>query len=246
MSEPSAPAPAIRQPAAPSMARRLWTAVAKRIGEIAIVTAGILLAFALDAWWDSRATAEHEQIHLRALASDMRQNVAALDTLVSMEERITENSQALLSIAARLPTEPTQAVRPLIEQVFNSSRYEPVLGAYEALINSGGLTLIRDEKLRAGLAEFAASVRGQYAEHWSDEHYFTFAREYGGRMLLNAQGTDALRSEGEFRRMLAEPRFVEHVAMRYYSERDMTRKYRALLGKAQALLEQLRAQVDAD
>jgi hypothetical protein len=221
--------------------------VAKRLGEIAIVTAGILLAFALDAWWDSRATAEHEQIHLRALASDMQQNVAALDTLVTMEEKIIANSQALLSIAPRLRTEPVRAVRPLVEQVFNSSRYEPVTGAYEALINSGGLTLIRDEKLRAALADFAASVRGQYAEHWSEQHYLSFSRDYGGRMLLiTVQRADALTAEKEYRQMLGERRFQEHLAMRYYSERDMLRKYRALFGKAQALLVQLRAQVDAD
>lgn len=230
----------------PTWARRVWRGVARRLGEIAIVTAGILLAFALDAWWDNRATAEHEQVHLRALASDMQQNVGALDILVSMEERITANSQALLNIAPRMRTQPTRAVRPLIEQVFNSSRYEPVMGAYEALINSGGLTLIRDEKLRAGLAEFAASVRGQYAEHWSEEHYLAFAREYGGRMLLAAQQPEELKAEQEFRRMLGEPRFVEHLAMRYYSERDLTRKYRALLGKAQTLLAQLREQIDAD
>jgi hypothetical protein len=221
--------------------------VAQRLGEIAIVTAGILLAFALDAWWDSRATAEHEQIHLRALASDMQQNVAALDKLVSMEELIIANSEALLRLVPRLGTEPVRPVRPLVEQVFNSSRYEPVTGAYEALINSGGLTLIRDEKLRAALADFAASVRGQYAEHWSEEHYFAFSREYGGRMLLlSVQGADALAAEQEYRRMLGERRFQEHLAMRYYSERDMTRKYRALLGKAQALLVQLRAQTDPD
>jgi hypothetical protein len=244
--EPVELAPPPAPPPPPSFARRLWTGVAKRMGEIAIVTAGILLAFTLDAWWDNRATAEHEQVHLRALVSDMQQNVAALTSLIEMEEKITANSQELLRLSRVQRTNSSPPVMPLVQQVFNSRRYEPVMGAYEALVNSGGLTMIRAEPLRAALAEFAASVRGQYAENWSDQHYFEFAREFGGRMLLlHSQAADRAASEREYERMLSEPKFLEHLAMRYYSERDMNRKYQTLLKQAEELLVQLRAQVRA-
>ena len=96
------------------------------------------------------------------------------------------------------------------------------MGAHEALVNSGRLTLIRQEALRAALAEFAAKVGGQYTESWSEEHYFAFAREFAG---------------------LRDRRFQEHLALRYYSERDVANKYRGLLQKAEAVLAQVRAQV---
>ena len=95
--------PTIVPPAPPpprrSRARRLWSVVARRLGEIAIVTAGILIAFALDAWWDNRVTAEQEQVHLRALVSDLQRHVTELKCLIEMEETIVSNSQELLRLA---------------------------------------------------------------------------------------------------------------------------------------------------
>lgn len=129
--------------------------------------------------------------------------------------------------------------------VFNSGRYEPVMGAYEALVNSGGLTLIRDESLRAALAEYAARIRGRYEESWSDEHYFSFARQFAGRIiLLSTQNPgDADSSKRAYEDMLRDRKFQEHLAMRYYSERDMANKYRGLLQQTEKVLAQLRTQI---
>jgi hypothetical protein len=223
---------------------RRWRRFARTLGEIAIVTAGILIAFALDAWWDNRVTAEREQIHLRALVSDFEQNVAALRELARMEEDVMSGSRELLKLA-RAPEPPaTASLMALMNRVFNSRRYEPVMGAYEALVNSGGLMLIRDESLRAALAEFAARVEGEYAERWSDEHYFAFARDFGASYLLHTwEGKPSAADERAFEDMLRSPRFQEHLAMRYYSERDMVREYRALLERAESVLKQLREQL---
>lgn len=222
-----------------------WKVVARWLGEIAVVTVGILIAFALDAWWDNRATAEQEQVHLRALASDLQQNIAALQELLEKEESVMSSCQGLLKLTRAEQAPPAASLEELFSSVFNSGRYEPVMGAYEALVNSGGLTLIRDESLRAALAEFAAKVQGQYAETWSNEHYFSFTREFGGRyLLLHAQSTAADARERAYEAMLRDPRFQEHLATRYYSERDMANKYRGLLKQAEELLAQLREQVD--
>jgi hypothetical protein len=212
------------------VARPRWKRLAGALGEIAIVTAGILIAFALDAWWDNRVTAEREQIHLRALASDFQQNVELLRRLIKTEDDIMSGSRALLELArAEQPVE-KPALVGLMRRVFNSGRYQPVMGAYEALVNSGGLMLIRDESLRAALAEFAARVDGKYTETWSNEHYFAFARR--GKA-----------DERVLEEMLRNPRFHEQLAMRFYSERDLGREYRALLEQAENVLTQLREQL---
>ena len=226
-------------------ARRPWMAVARPLGEIAIVTVGILIAFALEAWWDGREKAAQEQVHLRALASDLQQNIAALKTLIGNEEVVMAGSEELLERARAQQPGQTAPLEELFNQVFNSARFEPVMGAYEALVNSGGLTLIRDETLRASLAEFAAKVGGQYAESWSAEHYFAFAREFAGRfLLLHKQNTAADARERAYEEMLRDPGFQEHLALRYYSERDVANKYRGLLQQAEAVLAQVRAQVE--
>jgi hypothetical protein len=218
--------------------------VARRLGEVAIVTVGILIAFALDAWWDRHNTAEQEQVHLRALANDLQRNVASLEKLIAMEDRIVASSEKLAHLARSGGGDVALAVE-LMNQVFNSGRYEPVMGAYEALVNSGGLMLIHDEDLRAALAAFAAEVRGQYAESWTDQHYFAFARDYAGRIsLMHLQKADDAERQRQVAAMLAEPKFLEHLALRYYGERDISQKYRDLLAQAQSLLAKVRVEID--
>jgi hypothetical protein len=230
-----------------SRAGERWKSALRPLGEIAVVTVGILIAFALEAWWDNRATAAQEQVHLRALASDLEQNIAALKTQIATEEKIMAGSGELLRRGRREAARSADSLDDLFSMVFNSIRYEPVLGAYEALVNSGGLTLIRDEALRAALAGYAATIRGRYHESWSDEHYFAFAREFAGRYMLiktEAGDGDALRQGYE--KMLRDDRFREHLILRYFSERDMAAKYRGLLEQAEKLQAQLRAQIEAN
>lgn len=210
------------------------------------MAAGILIAFALDAAWDNRVTANREQVHLRALASDFEQNVTELRALIRIEEDVMSSSQELLKLARAPQTESTTSLMELMSGIFNSSRYEPVMGAYEALVNSGGLMLIRDESLRAALAEFAALVGGEYAESWSNEHYFAFVREFGAPFMLYIwEGEQGAADERVLSEMLNDPRFQQHLVVRYYGERDVARKYRDLLEQSEGLLAQLRAELGA-
>ncbi|MGH7469812.1 MAG: hypothetical protein ACRENP_17830 [Longimicrobiales bacterium] len=94
----------------------------------------ILLAFALDAWWDQRAEARTVTAHLHALRSDFQQNVTRLQSFIS-------------SVAQRA----------------------------------------------------------------------------GADVRFNRQ-------------LLADPKFREHVALRYFAERDVANAYRGLLEKAERVL----------
>src|SRR5262245_10867300 len=139
-----------------------------------VVMASILLAFSLDAWWSQRAADRAEAAHLRALRSDFQQNVSRLRDFVALEEGVMDASRRLLRVAsaADLPAS-EDSVNNLLGRVFNSGRFEPVLGAYAAVVSSGGLAQLRDDGLRLALADFASFVEGgRYSEHYSDELYF--------------------------------------------------------------------------
>lgn len=213
------------------------------LGEIGIVTIGILIAFALDAWWDNRSMARQEQVHLRALASDFQQNVDSLKKLLTLEQDVASSSQQLLLRAQGRAPDSSESVSQLVSNVFSSARYRPVMGAYEALVNSAGLTLIQDDSLRAALAQFAARVNDQYAERWSNDLYFAFAREFGGQIALGFQHEAAADREREFQQLLKDPRFQAHVAMRHVGELDLVREYEDLLEQAEGVLTQVRAQI---
>lgn len=135
----------------------VWWAV----GEISIVVAGVLIAFALNAWWVERDTLRAEQVHLRSLVTDFEQNVGSLQALLQRQERVERACVDLLRLARTKPVASSDSVRPLLGQVFSSVRFEPVMGAYDALLNSAGLTLIRDDDLRSSLAAFAARMNGR-------------------------------------------------------------------------------------
>ena len=228
-----------KQPARRLPAKLLWA-----LGEIGIVTVGILIAFSLDQWWDNRSLARREQAHLRALASDFQQNVDSLKKLIVLEQQVSASSHELLLRSQSRQPSSSESLSKLFARVFNSGRYEPVMGAYEALVNSAGLTLIQDDSLRAALAQFSARVNDRYAERWSNELYFTFAREFGGRIVLAFETTSDADREREFQELLHDPRFQGHIALRYSGERDMAREYDGLLQQAEAVLSQVHKQID--
>jgi hypothetical protein len=210
-----------------------------------VVVASILVAFALDAWWSQRAEERTETMHLRALRSDFEQNVARLEELIQSEVRIADASRRLLRVATS-PTarSPEDSVRNLLGQVFNSARFAPVMGAYEAVVSSGGLAQLRDDSLRLALADFASLLEGRYPERFSDEVYFDFVRSYTGQLgftdaVIASDSNDAERATvlGESRsQLLRDPKFREHLALRYLAERDVAGAYRGLLEKANGVL----------
>ena len=224
---------------------RLQTRTLTRILiEIGVVTGGILIAFALDAWWDNRAQARQEQAHLRALASDFRENIERLKALIEHEEAVVSNSQSLLKLAQSPGPHSTESIHKLLGQVFSSQRFDPVLGAYEALVNSAGLTLISDETLRSALANFAAQVDARYFEQFSDQQYFVFAREFAGRLRFFEDAVSVRQPEGAYEDLIRDPKFQDYLAMRYYAEFGVAQKYRELLQHAEGVLAKIQAQLN--
>lgn len=212
-----------------------WVAYAIR--ETAIVTLGILLAFALNAWWEDHKESRDEERHLRALASDFARNEAELKSIIEFEEGISSASIELL----QLDNPRAEEVRAGFGKVFNSRRFEPVMGAYEALINSAGLTLITDDELRADLAQFAAALNTRYGERFSDGLYFEFVREFTGRLAVTDVILNKPVDAAHYVDLLADARFREYLALRYSAERDVGTYYKTLLKTCERINSKVRA-----
>jgi hypothetical protein len=95
------------------------------VGEISIVVTGVLIAFALNAWWVERDALRAEQVHLRSLVTDFEQNVGSLQALLKRQERVEKACVDLLRLARTEPVASSDSVRPLLGQVFSSVRFEP-------------------------------------------------------------------------------------------------------------------------
>ena len=221
-----------------SEGRRRRLAGARLLREIFVVVSSILIAFALDAWWDGRAARRTEAAHLRSLRSDFEQNVERLRQLIAMEEQVSDASRRLLLAAGSDAAVPQDTLRRLLRRVFNSARFDPVMGGYQAVVGSGGLAQITDDSLRKALAGFASLLESRYSERYSDELYFDFIRSFTGRLGMTAAalrpGTAA--EDAPVRRLIADDKFREHLALRHFAERDVARAYRALLAQAERVL----------
>ncbi len=219
------------------------------LAEIGIVVVGILIAFGLNSWWEGRATAEQERSHLSALQADFTRNVERLHHLADSQDRVSRASGELLQIARGHASAAPDSVDRLMSEVFSSDQFDPVMGAYENLINSGGLAQISDDPLRSALASFAAMVESRYAETFSTTLYLEFNRAFMGRLgwadaVLREQL--ASRSGGSESRagtpiwnhtVMSDPGFQDHLALRFVSQREVAAWYGGLAAQAQVVLD---------
>jgi len=211
--------------------------------EILIVTIGILIAFGLNTWWENRQAERQEQEHLRALKIDFERNRGQLEELVKAQRKIAANSRTLLSVPRHDDKPPAAEVRNLMHGVFSSRRFEPVMGAYEALVNSAGLPLVRNDKLRGSLARFAASVNGRYGERFGDEIYFSFVREFAGRLQFAAELAGAEPSSKAYTELLEDPKFLEYLAFRGQMEGQIASQYESQLRQCDEILKLLEQEI---
>lgn len=214
--------------------------------EVFIVVAGVLVAFALNSWWQGRLADAREQAHLRALQADFQENVDRLTYHIDVEQRTMEASRALLTLLKDGHAVPPDSTRRLLIDVFSSGRFQPVMGAYEALLGSGGLELISDDSLRAGLAAFTSMSENRYGTWLANEYYLDFNRNtiahlHEAGFLDPTSDLPVEKRGGDLTPLLEDPRFRGHLAMRYYAERDVMRYYQELLGPARLVVRRLEA-----
>ena len=128
--------------------------------EVVVIVGSILLAFALDAWWDGRQEDGRVNGLLSAVADEFEAELLVLDSVISANEAGVALGQALL-VGTMAPAGP-----PADEDAFADSLsgrpdyqiYDPSFGALTALITSGGLERVRDPELRRRLAGWSAEL----------------------------------------------------------------------------------------
>lgn len=124
------------------------------LAEGVVIVASIVLAFALDAWWDDVAEGRQLRQQLGSVQAEVRGNRDLVLFQVDLMERMIAAGGALVeamdsgaSQGGAVSVPDTLAWLPLANPTLDAS-----LGAIDALIGSGQLALIRDPALRTQLA----------------------------------------------------------------------------------------------
>ena len=236
----------------------------RMIGETVAIVLSILLAFAIDAWWQDRAEYREETSALRALRDEFEANREVLERFIAFHSDLQSSARAVLQLAAD-PTAETAAEevdRLIVNITWWGSPVSFESAALDAVILGAKLDLLDNEALRRMLADWRSqlvSTSGQNAQEF--EHFYgALLPVLRSRANLAQISNASLRVPGEFfddpgarlpvpagrldhRALINDREFQNAVVEKYWIEEDMLRQYRLLEPKIEKLLETLNSEI---
>lgn len=152
--------------------------VLRLVAEGVTVVVSILIAFALDAWWEQRQLEGEMREDLAIVETELEENIRLIDFNLDLMDRVTSASS---SITQALFSNPDAAGLEVPGEwlywgIFVNPTLDLSLGAIDAWIAAGRLAGIDDPGLRKRLA----SVRGKVADVIEEQEV---ARDLGTRDL---------------------------------------------------------------
>jgi len=180
------------------------------VAEGAAIVLSILLAFAIDAWWDSRQAAQAESAVIGSLVEEIDVAMAYLDEALDEHTQVMEGAEAWARVSNDIPLD---SVARLVRLISAHRTPNLALSSVDALLSSGRLELIRDDELRSWIAAWPG-VEEDYDEELGA--VIEFARfvvpEYFTRTGISRAAADSLLTFGgtrsELRPLIGEPHFA--------------------------------------
>jgi len=191
------------------------------LSELIVIAVGVLIAFQVESWRDSVQSRQREQAQLVALAADFNENVARLRDVEAFQRRALGAYREVLAIGTRdVPMPRPDSAYMLFRRVRQFARFEPVTGAYDAMVSSGDLRLLQSQELRAQLAAFVGAAGDGYEDEGLAELLRAEFTLLGARMIpmgpmtqglvtVESFGDDATQYEGERPQIDFEPLFTD-------------------------------------
>ena len=121
------------------------------IVEATAIVASILIAFAIDAWWQNRTERIIEVQYLQALQQDLLSSLELLDEDEAVQQRQVGYLDSLLLTNSDTPYS-DELRRWIDDGLFNVGTYQPQSSALRDLESSGQTQIIRNPDIRRVLA----------------------------------------------------------------------------------------------
>lgn len=101
--------------------------------ESIVIVASILLAFAIDAWWDQRKETREEQVALQDLAEELRQNLTAIDNIwLDRHLRYFNSGVVVLRAIHGLPADHTSYQSEMLSKLRQETNWQETLDGFVA------------------------------------------------------------------------------------------------------------------
>lgn len=228
--------------------------------EVVVIVGSILLAFAIDAWWDGRQEGEVRRELIEALELDFELTRTRLATSIALADSLVTRSRGFLDLAEDSEGVSLDSMRFLAFGALFPIDFEPALAAYEGAVTTGDLGLLRSRELSEAFTGFR-EARDFYEEHDRIHGDLFFSgvvwdlrRELGsvGVLLYDPTACPAdtyvpacpyprhfQLSEGEFREFAARPDVYAAVETVMIASRQILRGLRRMDGAAERVIEEL-------
>jgi hypothetical protein len=144
------------------------------IEAIAIV-ASILIAFALDAWWDARTERAQERALLSALADDFEAAAASFNATKAFHLEELRASQEIIGYgeSGGIPLADHAKIDTLVSHQFSRRMFDPPMGTVQSILGSGRIDLISNPELVTELTRWSTAVAAlQRSEEDSRDHFY--------------------------------------------------------------------------
>ena len=178
----------------------------KRISAEGItIVVSIILAFAIDAWWDERQERQDEQEILDRLHSELSVNIERIDRVGVFRTLKIEYAVDLVDLIGEAQAQGDETVDvPTMKlmHLADSSTFEADIPVLEGLIRSGRLEIIENPNVLAAVAKWESGLRNYtevaIRERQNTDNRFLpalYARGDVAQVLMRLYGSAALRTE---------------------------------------------------
>lgn len=215
--------------------------------EAVTIVASILLAFAIDAWWDYIGDRREEAELLRNLESELANNSQILTNDIKDVEDYTEAARRLLAATESVDAVslPLESIGKDLWQTMSWRTSNLSTASLDSAINTGRLALIRDDELRTALSGWPARLSDMSEEEMFEWRHITerYRPFVGGRVKIpSLEGPDPppLPEGASLRRLMQSDEFHSLLAMRLDVSLVSLQDKRETLSELKNLLELLR------
>ena len=131
--------------------------------EFMVVVAGIFVGLQADSWNTERTDRIREQVILEQLHSDFTANAVSIGKFARRHEQMVEGLAFALEVLTRgeLAKTDAQRFRNAFVSMYQLPSTSATMGGYDAVIATGDLALITDQKLKSRLVQLSSEVAAE-------------------------------------------------------------------------------------
>lgn len=167
--------------------KRKW---AEYLLEIIVITAGILAAYALDGWKETRQDRQIEESYLNEINIEFKQNRNQIKTVTEFNKGALASVSGILKEYSKSNPNP-DSLLAYHNNAYHTYTFDPSQSSIKALINTSSLHLIRNNELRRLLVSWDDLVRDYQQEelfalrHSFDQLFPYMARAFDSQAIAN-------------------------------------------------------------